>query len=220
MSLYYDEYLESHKTYVKSAFRFIVDNNILKYYVNNWGVIVKADVRDYDGLSSEMPHHQSADANPSENNVHTDILTDVTRIIQNHINMHDNSKYARSEYGAYDDYFYGDNVGFKEKEAFDKAWLNHIHSNSHHWQHWILIEDSGNIVPIEMPFTDVVEMVCDWWSFSWKNGNLYEIFDWYEANKDSMLLHGNTRHLVESMLFFIKDTLQKKEGDKDEESEG
>ena len=33
---------------------------------------------------------------------------------------------------------------------------------------------------LEMPYDYIIEMICDWWSFSWQSGNLYEIFKWYE----------------------------------------
>ena len=50
------------------------------------------------------------------------------------INVHDLSKYSNEEYKAYDDYFYG-NKTKAVKNAFNYAWLHHIHHNPHHWQH-------------------------------------------------------------------------------------
>ena len=55
-----------------------------------------------------------------------------------------------------------------------------------------------------MPYLDVLEMVCDHWAFSWVKDNLYEIFDWYEANKNRMVLHENTKKLYETILDKIK----------------
>ena len=57
-----------------------------------------------------------------------------------------------------------------------------------------------------MPENYVIEMICDWWSFSFKTGNLYEIFDWYEKHK-GMVLHEKTRKLVEDTLNKIKKVL-------------
>ena len=94
------------------------------------------------------------------------------------------------------------------KHGFDLAWLHHQHNNPHHWQHWLLREDDGNMKALEMPFNYVVEMICDWWSFSWTNGNLYEIFDWYKENKPKMLLHKNTEKLVEQILDILKTTME------------
>lgn len=49
---------------------------------------------------------------------------------------HDASKSMDDEYGPYDDYFYGGNRSYSVVEAFNKAWLLHIHRNPHHWQYW------------------------------------------------------------------------------------
>ena len=124
------------------------------------------------------------------------------------INVHDLSKYSNEEYKAYDNYFYG-NKTEKVKREFDYAWLNHIHQNPHHWQHWVLINDEDGTKALEMPENYVIEMISDWWAFSHKSGNLYEIFDWYKKNKKRQILHENTRKLVEEILDKIKEELDK-----------
>lgn len=122
---------------------------------------------------------------------------------------HDSSKYTMTEYDAYDAYFYGGKRSEKVEEDFKRAWLHHIHRNPHHWQHWVLINDEPNegTIALEMPYEYVVEMVCDWWAFSHKSGNLYEIFDWYDKHKSNMILHKNTRENVEDILAMIKEKL-------------
>lgn len=124
------------------------------------------------------------------------------------IDLHDSSKYWSSEYNAYDAYFYGEKTE-KVKEEFNRAWLGHIHCNPHHWQYWVLINDDpkNGHVAIEMDYDYVIEMICDWWSFSWKTGNLYEIFDWYDKHKSYMILHENTRRIVEDILTKIREIL-------------
>lgn len=124
---------------------------------------------------------------------------------------HDLSKNDPEEYKAYDDYFYG-NKSFGVVKAFNYAWLHHIHNNPHHWQYWVLQHDDEPEEILEMPFRYVVEMIADWWSFSWKNGDLYSIFDWYEKHKD-MKLHEKTRKQVESILEQIKMELDKEKKD-------
>ena len=62
-----------------------------------------------------------------------------------------------------------------------------------------------------MPKKYVVEMISDWWAFSHKSGNLYEIFDWYKSHKKNMILHENTKKLVEEILDKIKTELDKDE---------
>lgn len=125
---------------------------------------------------------------------------------------HDKSKYDDAEYDAYDAYFYGGNRSYQVVQDFNRAWLHHIHENPHHWQHWVLIEDDPetkqNMLPIEMPVPDVLEMIADWWAFSWKDGNLFEIFNWYADHEDTIVLHKNSRKLVEDILNAIQDVLE------------
>lgn len=122
---------------------------------------------------------------------------------------HDWSKTKSDEYEAYDAYFYGGNRSHQVVEDFKRAWLTHIHRNPHHWQHWILVNDDPNEgeIVIDMPHNYILEMVCDWWAFSWNSGNLYEIFKWYDELKDYIKLSEKTRKTVEDVLEKIKAKL-------------
>lgn len=122
---------------------------------------------------------------------------------------HDESKYGREEYNAYDDYFYGDEKTKEVKDKFNYAWLHHIHNNPHHWQYWVLVNDDPEegTIALDIPYRYVIEMICDWWSFSWTKGDLYEIFKWYDDHKARMILSKNTRELVEEILGQIKEKL-------------
>ena len=124
------------------------------------------------------------------------------------MNLHDVSKWSREEFDAYDNYFYGKKTE-RVKTEFNYAWLHHIHNNPHHWQHWVLVNDEDGTKALEMPQEYVIEMICDWWSFSHKTGNLYEIFDWYKSHKKNMILHDKTKKLVEELLDRIKEELDK-----------
>lgn len=131
------------------------------------------------------------------------------------ISRHDDSKYNSDEYHAYDAYFYGGNRSYSVVKEFNRAWLTHIHRNPHHWQHWILFEDDPEstepFICMEMPAEYLIEMICDWWAFSFASGNLYEIFDWYKDHKDKMYLHKDTRFNVEMILDLIKAKLDELE---------
>ena len=124
---------------------------------------------------------------------------------------HDKSKDEEDEYNAYDAYFYGNNRSYKVVQDYQRAWLTHIHRNPHHWQYWILIHDdmeNGELETIlEMPYDYIIEMICDWWAFSWANRNLYEIFNWYAEHSKFMKLAPRTREIVEDILDKIKDKL-------------
>ena len=126
-----------------------------------------------------------------------------------HIMHHDVSKWTSEEYDAYDAYFYGPSKTAEVQDAFNLAWLHHIHQNPHHWQHWVLVNDDDGTHGLEMPEGYVIEMICDWWSFSHKSGELEEIFEWYRDHKSNMILHKNTKALVEDILDKIKIALKK-----------
>ena len=59
-----------------------------------------------------------------------------------------------------------------------------------------------------MPMNYIIEMICDWWSFSWNEGNLFEIFSWYEDNKKNIKLNDKTQIIVEGMLEEMKYILE------------
>lgn len=123
---------------------------------------------------------------------------------------HDASKSELDEYDPYDRYFYGGNRSYKVVQEFRHAWLKHIHRNPHHWQHWVLINDEpgeGEII-LDMPFVYILEMICDWWAFSWNSGDLFEIFKWYDQRKAYMKLSDNTRATVEHILGLIREKLE------------
>ena len=129
---------------------------------------------------------------------------------------HDKSKENPDEYKAYDDYFYGKNRSYGVVMAFKQAWLEHIHRNPHHWQHWVLINDEpeeGEVI-LEMPYEYIIEMICDWWSFSWEKGDLTEIFSWYEKHSKYIKLAPKTRKTVETILNKIRENLEEKRNEK------
>ena len=143
-----------------------------------------------------------------------ELLTDGPYDLEHQICFaHDASKDDPSEYDAYDAYFYGGNRSYAVMQAFNKAWLHHIHANPHHWQHWILVHDDPkeDMTILEMPYNYILEMICDWWAFSWKSGHLDEIFKWYDEHKAYIKFHDKTRKTVEDILAKIKEKLEEKQ---------
>lgn len=125
------------------------------------------------------------------------------------VETHDASKNEPDEYEAYDAYFYGRKTR-ETIERFNEAWLTHIHRNPHHWQHWVLINDDpeeGTVV-LEMPYPDILEMICDWWAFSWVKGDRKEIFQWYDARSQYIRLAPKTRMIVEDILGELRRKLE------------
>lgn len=128
---------------------------------------------------------------------------------------HDYSKDEPSEYKAYDAYFYGGNRSYQVVQDFNKAWLLHIHRNPHHWQYWVLFnDDPGEGMDIlDMPYNYIIEMICDWWAFSWNKGDLYEIYNWYDQHENYMKLSERTRKTVVDILGKIRNKLNEMKGE-------
>lgn len=146
-----------------------------------------------------------------QNNIPDILRTENPIDLENQICQdHDRSKFTIAEYEPYDNYFYGRNKSYAVVQEFKKAWLHHIHRNPHHWQYWILHNDEPNegVVVLDMDYDYIIEMVCDWWAFSWKKGDLTEIFKWYDAHKEYMKLSPKTRKTVEDILEKIKEKLE------------
>lgn len=160
------------------------------YIVNHKANVIKG----YDWLCDNLP----------------DLFENVNKTdLDYQIYCHDDSKSESDEYDAYDAYFYGEDKTPDVINNFNNAWLTHIHHNPHHWQHWILINDNPDEgeIALDMPYGYIIEMICDWWAFSWAKGNLFEIFDWYEKRKDYIKLGENTRRIVKKILDDIKSKL-------------
>lgn len=129
--------------------------------------------------------------------------------IDRQISEHDRSKYIPDEYDAYDVYFYGKEKTPEVEKNFQLAWLQHIHRNPHHWQYWVLIHDDpdeGETI-MEMPYNYIIEMICDWWAFSWNKGDLSEIFSWYEEHAAYIKLAPGARAIVEDILWELRGRL-------------
>lgn len=130
--------------------------------------------------------------------------------------IHDFSKFLPSEWFPYVNFFYGDYPSIQEvlgdaknhvkrfkedvKEEFDYAWLHHQKRNKHHWQYWVLLLDAGKIQVLKMPEKYVHEMIADWRGAGKAITGEDNILTWYHGNRDKMILHPETRLLVEELL--------------------
>lgn len=117
--------------------------------------------------------------------------------------IHDWSKFLPCEWFPYVESFYGsygNNRPSQVVSAFNQAWLHHQHHNPHHWQHWVLREDSGDILLIEMPQHFVREMVADWMGAGRAITGKWEVVDWYLRNREIIQLNYVTRLRVEELL--------------------
>lgn len=128
--------------------------------------------------------------------------------------FHDLSKFSFAEWGPYVRAFFEpdgaprnrrDRVGSYDPSRispeFDYAWLHH-QRNKHHWQAWCLIGYKGEIKALPMPDIYIQEMVADWCGAGAAQGK-YDPRGWYEANKDKIVLHPDTRKKVEKVLLHL-----------------
>lgn len=115
---------------------------------------------------------------------------------------HDLSKFRPSEFMTYaHTYFNGNGVRkpYRDSPAMDYAWNNHLKRNSHHWQYYIRIDDSGKAVTMIIPIIDVLEMVLDWTATGWSYDDAKDWRVWYNENKDKIKLHSKTRLLIDKL---------------------
>ena len=125
--------------------------------------------------------------------------------------IHDISKFLPGEFIPYARFFYSNPFNPKRNKtgyckltdtgdkAFDFAWLLHQKRNKHHWQWWVLPEDSGGVKVFPMPLKYRKEMLADWIGAGKAQGKP-DTKAWYEANNDKMQLHPETRKWIETML--------------------
>ena len=115
------------------------------------------------------------------------------------IEEHDDSKFGEEEFEPYAAHFYG----AKDNDfEYDKAWEHHWLTNEHHPEHW-LGED--------MPLIYILEMLCDWGSFSIEKKDFNELIDYYyeQARDDEEKnLSDNTKLIIEEILDKIKSVLE------------
>jgi hypothetical protein len=137
--------------------------------------------------------------------------------------IHDWSKLTPAEWFPYVQQFYGREDEYyrqawrcgvwlraplghrlRAASAFDRAWLHHQHRNPHHWQHWLLREDDGPTLALQMPSKLVREMVADWMGAGRAITGRWEVTDWYSKNASKIVLHPATRDEVETLLGYAK----------------
>ena len=122
------------------------------------------------------------------------------------IKEHDESKYGEEEFEPYAQKFYGkQDINGRPLEYvpdYDEAWKHHWMNNEHHPEHW-LGED--------MPLIYILEMLCDWGSFSIASGNMKELSKFYyeQARDDEEKnLSDNTKIIIEEILEKIDSVLE------------
>ena len=118
------------------------------------------------------------------------------------IKEHDASKFSEEEFEPYAQKWFNNSGKTPEYEA---AWRHHWMNNEHHPEFW-LGED--------IPLIYILEMICDWGSFSIKSGDFRELSKfYYEKAKDDIdkMLSDGTKEIIEEILTKIDSVLDKEE---------
>lgn len=138
---------------------------------------------------------------------------------------HDLSKFRPSEWFPYVDYFYGGEWPSRHhphvnyvygnrytrdwvRGRFNAAWNHHQKRNPHHWQYWVLLEDSGNIIMLNMPMRYRKEMLADWRGASTAITGKDNTKRWYAENKEKMAIHPEVRLWIEQQLGLVEKDIR------------
>jgi hypothetical protein len=118
------------------------------------------------------------------------------------LEVHDLSKWSEAEFPGYAKHFKGGGA----PDEFAKAWLHHIHLNSHHWEHWIFSDGftpKGSTVEngvVQMPPLYILEMVADWMGASRAYTGSWDMADWLSNHIPKIKVHSKTAEILRGIL--------------------
>ena len=133
--------------------------------------------------------------------------------------FHDLSKYSPTEFIPGALYYQGFRSPCNsEREAlgYYKAWLHHKGRNKHHYEYWIdyAATEGRGMFPAPIPVRYVVEMFVDRVAASKiYNGENYtdqSPLDYYNGGKKHMMIHEDSRKLLEGLLKMLAKEGEKK----------
>ena len=132
--------------------------------------------------------------------------------------LHDLSKFSPSEFITSVRYYEGfrsPNAVERELYGCSRAWLHHKGRNKHHFEYWI---DYSCLIPqiaygCKMPMRYLAEMVCDrraaCIAYHGKNYRQSDAWDYYEKTRDHVIMHPDTRAVLEHALRLMRDDGEK-----------
>ena len=123
--------------------------------------------------------------------------------------LHDLSKYSPTEFKVGAKYYLGNespNNAERRERGYSSAWLHHKGRNKHHYEYWIDYSFvPGKILEgMKIPLCYVVEMFLDRLAASkvyyGKNFNTRIPWEYYEHSRSHMIIHPETKKLLEKLL--------------------
>ena len=122
--------------------------------------------------------------------------------------IHDIDKLYPTKFFKYSKRYYT-NKKFEGPE-WDRAKFSHLRLCDHHWQYWCITFKTKTMSVLEMNKRAAKELVADWIGAG-KAGKNIPVFEWYEENKDRVVLHPRTRAYIEELLCIYKIIQERKE---------
>lgn len=116
-------------------------------------------------------------------------------ILQENIELHDNSSFDEIEFKGNRQWFFHEPNEDKDRDSMLKAWNHHISVNKHHWEYYV----NDDRVE-EIPDIYLVELLCDWVSFSLKYHTITPLEHYMKIKPK---LHPNTERKLKDCLDII-----------------
>ena len=121
--------------------------------------------------------------------------------------LHDLSKFSPTEFVESVKYYQGNDSPInacKKANGYSKAWMHHKGRNSHHYEYWQDNFDQGGN-PLQMPYKDALELVCDYISagmaYGKKNFTYQREYEWWQKKiSKPIAMHPQTKIFVDMML--------------------
>lgn len=122
---------------------------------------------------------------------------------EQNIKLHDNIKFSSHNLRVYGEHYTGK---FNENE-YNAVILDHIRNCPHHFQHWLVFYQIDKIKAVEIPYDYIVEMICDWYSFSFIKNDETELVRWYKIYRDKMIFAPKTQIIIDNIISKVEKYL-------------
>ena len=126
--------------------------------------------------------------------------------------VHDLSKFTPTEFIESAKYYDGKIspiMKCKEANQVSRAWLHHKGRNTHHYEYWQDNFDTG-AEPLQMPFLDALEMLCDYIgaakAYDKEHFSFKAEYEWWKKKKEyGVAMHPQTEKFIDTMLAFMAE---------------
>ena len=202
MSSKYDDYLTNHIKNVEKGYNYILEKGLFKVLgIENLDGFEGWSITNHDKSKYSLEEYEAYDNWFYGNKSHdAKVKFEMAWLHHIHNNPHHWQYYLLREDDPKCVIIGPENgpgaVSHSENIGEDIEWINDFYAQV-------------TMKCLEIPDNYILEMVCDWWSFSWKSGNLLEIFDWYDAHKNRITMHPKSIEKTERLMLALKESLGK-----------